>query len=573
MKRVAPGAETIDATRPAFRVAFVGVGPKGLYGLERLAIEVCRGAMPGPLDLHLFEPHPHPGAGPVYDPRQPHYLRMNFANRHVDLWSRPDRAEEHLPFARPTLVDYLAEHHPAFADPDAYAPRAVVGEYLHRGFLDLVAWLRQRTALTLHRRAVEAVERHGGRWLVRAGEVEVSADEVLIATGHDSRQLDDDLPRHPRVVQEVFPVDRLGEIPPEARVAIRGFGLTSLDAALALTEGRGGRFEGWDDPAALVYRPGDREVRSLVPYSRTGRPMVPKPDVRLAGSWPELEPIWRQGRRQLDAAEEPAIDAIFSTLGEAADRALSRTGHAQSAASAARHLDRLCSGPPEKLYGKRLEEQLVHALEVAIGRRPPDAEWALGLAWRNLYPALVRLVEARRLDATTWPSFARLAREMERVAFGPPAENAARYLALVRAGNVDLGVADDPAVAVDDAGITVSSRDGARTADVLVNAVLAPPGAAPRSSDLLQRLREAGHLRTLPWNDGLEVRPDGRCVGADGRVTPGLSAVGRPTEGCVLGNDTLSRTLHATPERWARSLSRRSPLARRARERQLEVHR
>ena len=48
-----------------------------------------------------------------------------------------------------------------------------------------------------------------------------------------------------------------------------------------------------------------------------------------------------------------------------------------------------------------------------------------------------------------------------------------------------------------------------------------------------------------------------RCRGADGAVTPGLSAIGRPTEDSVIGNDTLSRTLHPQAERWARGVVQR----------------
>jgi uncharacterized NAD(P)/FAD-binding protein YdhS len=68
------------------RVAIVGLGPKGLYALERL-LDHARDLGPAAgLEIDVFEPHPVPGAGPVYDPRQPEYLLMNFAAGHVDMW-------------------------------------------------------------------------------------------------------------------------------------------------------------------------------------------------------------------------------------------------------------------------------------------------------------------------------------------------------------------------------------------------------------------------------------------------------------------------------------------------------
>ena len=50
---------------------------------------------------------------------------------------------------------------------------------------------------------------------------------------------------------------------------------------------------------------------------------------------------------------------------------------------------------------------------------------------------------------------------------------------------------------------------------------------------------------------------DGTCRARDGSLSPGLSAIGRPTEDSVIGNDTLSRTLHPHADRWAGSVVRR----------------
>ena len=73
-----------QAARP-LRVAIVGLGPKGLFALERL-VHHSRGLPAGSIELTIYEPHPAPGAGPVYDPAQPPYLRMNFAAELVDMW-------------------------------------------------------------------------------------------------------------------------------------------------------------------------------------------------------------------------------------------------------------------------------------------------------------------------------------------------------------------------------------------------------------------------------------------------------------------------------------------------------
>jgi diaminopimelate decarboxylase len=44
-------------------------------------------------------------------------------------------------------------------------------------------------------------------------------------------------------------------------------------------------------------------------------------------------------------------------------------------------------------------------------------------------------------------------------------------------------------------------------------------------------------------------------AGGVGPVASGLSVFGRATEGWVVGNDTLSRTLHQQIENWAETIA------------------
>ena len=64
-----------------------------------------------------------------------------------------------------------------------------------------------------------------------------------------------------------------------------------------------------------------------------------------------------------------------------------------------------------------------------------------------------------------------------------------------------------------------------------------------------------------PGRRGLDVAPDAGVIGPDGRRVPGLSVIGRATEDSVIGNDTLSRTLHPHADRWAARVVRRAVAA------------
>ena len=81
------------------RVAIVGCGPKGLFALERLLAHAAA-ANGEELVIDVFEPHPAPGAGPVYDPDQPEFLRMNFSAAMIDMWWRGGRPGRRLPAGR-----------------------------------------------------------------------------------------------------------------------------------------------------------------------------------------------------------------------------------------------------------------------------------------------------------------------------------------------------------------------------------------------------------------------------------------------------------------------------------------
>ena len=86
--------------------------------------------------------------------------------------------------------------------------------------------------------------------------------------------------------------------------------------------------------------------------------------------------------------------------------------------------------------------------------------------------------------------------------------------------------------------------------------MLPGPGAAGHGG-LLAGLIARGHARVEPGRRGLDVASDGGCRARDGSLSAGLSAIGRPTEDSVIGNDTLSRSLHPHADRWARRVVQR----------------
>ncbi|QQA41450.1 FAD/NAD(P)-binding protein [Pelagovum pacificum] len=496
------------------RVAIVGCGPKGLYCLDALA-EAVRGQQ-GRVDITLFEPAPTPAAGLVYDPAQPGYLLMNFAARHIDAW--PAKS------GRPSFLDWAATEAPDRVAPDGFPPRRDVGRYL----TDCLALVRRNcprnVRIKIRPRRVTGIARQGARWSVATAQDSTLFDEVMIATGHQNWQ-------GTAEGGKVFPVrTQLSpeRVPAGSPVTVRGFGLTAIDAVLALTVGRGGAFD--DTGNGLTYRTSGQEPARIDLRSRTGRPMLAKADlsrVQLPQGFEAATTNLAAAIAALDTLrniERELLAPICFVVDDLLGRMPGSTRHwlTDWSASLPGHDD--------------IEDLLRNSRDAATGVSTPDIPDLLGLTWRAVYPALVRTVSHGGLDPVAGPDFRSLTTEMERIAFGPPPLNVARLVALSEAGLVTFGRLSDHSMPGIDATLPAAS---AVDPDGPVSGLLAD-----------------GTLRRNDFGT-IAIDRDGCALGLNGRAE-GLSVTGRLTEVDVLGNDTLNRSLHQLNDRWAARVAARA---------------
>ncbi len=532
-----PGQTGLDAQPMPMRIAIVGCGPKGLYALESLCTLTGREAHPPSFDVTIYEPTGHPGAGAIYDPSQPDFLRMNFASRFIDGW---DRTISQAAVNRCSLVEWLQRHWPEEADPGGFVPRATVGRYLGECLVEAMAGRPDSIRIRFCFEPVRLIERQRDLWRVTSPTDTEFFDEVLITTGHQDWQRQNrtaDRASDAASITSIFPVAQrldMDAVPPGSVVGFKGFALTWIDAALALTVGRGGSFSGQD--GVPRYRPSDREPDRLLPLSRTGRPMLCKPDYRTFSS-PAPEGLWEERSLAILQSVERAGSICFRTaiwpeILRGADEVLG-----VAAGTAQTWFDAWCRHPFDGAMARRAMRS---SYQVATGHAAADIPWALGEAWRRTYPAVVDCVSHGGPSETSWHEFTVVAREMERIACGPPAVNMGCMLALIDAGLVDLS----------HVGHFAGAAKGAwpRAVDIRVDATLPPPWLFDHSGPIGGLLHDGHVERGL--GGGLVIDASGQALVA-GIPTPGLSVLGRPTEGCVLGNDTLNRVLHRHPVNWA----------------------
>lgn len=305
-------------SNPSPAIAIVGLGPRGISVLERLAATIKPGT---DLTLHLIDEAQH-GAGRVWDTTQTRTLCMNTLSAAVTLFTEPGSTVQAPVVEGPILHDWirhlrgekldpaaeaLLKAHPtapeiaeSFAEeiaatlPESNPSRALYGAYLNWVFEVALARLPASVQVIAHHsRAVNLQEAEGRDTITLADGSTVTADATVLALGWQT----------PGPTQEETTLDESGltwirpgnpveqpveQIPESGTVLVRGLGMGFFDVMALLTFDRGGRFH--PDPQArsgLRYEPAGREPH-LVVTSHRGYPYLPKSEYHSLPPAPQL---------------------------------------------------------------------------------------------------------------------------------------------------------------------------------------------------------------------------------------------------------------------------------------------
>ncbi|WP_427790473.1 FAD/NAD(P)-binding protein [Brevundimonas diminuta] len=162
-----------------------------------------------------------------------------------------------LPDRSGDFADWLANHAPAFADPNGFAPRRLYGRYVQ----DRLAGVEAARPGLIRRIRGEAV-RIEGQSVILADGARISGRAVVLATGNPPPR-----PVAPgegaRRIHDPWRPGAFDAIAPEDDVLILGSGLTMVDVVLAL------KAAGWRGQASVVSR------RGLLPLAHGERHDAP----------------------------------------------------------------------------------------------------------------------------------------------------------------------------------------------------------------------------------------------------------------------------------------------------------
>ena len=583
-----------------YQIAIVGLGPKGLYSLERLLAQIAYKKIESKIEIHLFNSNEYFGSGAIYAKDQPHYLLMNYSSSNINAWidespapiiAKPDCFQNWL------LEQGYQKESTIYKN---YAPRAVVGQYLQDVFIKLIEASPENVSIYVHNLTVSDITRTDEKFQIETTENSSFSDidDIMLTTGHQSAGADfNSFPDKTSKIEFVYPTSIKLKKVGKGNIAIRGFGLTCIDTVLELTEGRGGRFVSRD--SRYEYLSSEKEPNKLYIISRSGLPMIPR-----TGNKDEIDQLYYFTEKNIEKETDRTFLGCYLPLIKKEIffhfyRTLFR-----------KHEDYLRFEPDFKKVEEQISkfhfkypdlekfswesfvnpflgqdqishEEMLNYLRYLVDEAEKGIEQSsiisAAAVWRKISPIFNKYYSFGKLDADSHRTFdTEFFGIFNRIAYGPPIENYRKFITLGESGILDFSMVRNSEIEENPDGTFFLMKNPSRSIitesqhesnsekisiDVLIDARI-PKGIDPKLNRLYSNLIEKGLLRKFTnVNDGtfitggIEVNPNGNAINSQGEIEQNISLYGTPTEGITHDNDTLSRTRNNLASEWARRVS------------------
>ena len=553
-----------------FNVGIVGAGPKGLYALEELFRILKNEKLRAKCRVFWWNENQDFGSGPNYQPNQPDHLLINYCIGHIDAW---DRAS-HQPSEHLNLMDWIIKHKKIKQEvqPTDFASRALVGIYLQHVLMQVVNLKPKAIELYLIPEKVSNVHTMSNdNLLVETDFKEYEVNNLLFTTGHCYHNIPlinfkrKKIPEN--YILSAYPIEVLRKIPSDKSVGIIGWGLTFIDVALSLTEGRGGKFNAHGKYIANGNEP------VLFPFSRNQLPIMPRGPIYgdkiyrlqyLNKNWLQtMQSIAK--KRKLDFRNDifPWIErevtfAYYSTFLQTQEKQIIEN-YVKSLSEEERFnvQDFFFPKVPKT---ENVQNSYIQYLEFLIAEAVKgelkSPLMAAAAVWREVSPLVAELYKEsgftgdshRYLDKELFGAFCR-------TSYGPPIANMKKILALMKADIIQTHWWKKVEIIYKDSEnkFLLRSENAQKKVDFIVDARIARPNLAGKNSKLYQNLQENNLVKPLD-NEGyqpgiVEMTYKGK-VANSGKKTA-IYFYGANTEGFLLDNDSLSRKKNNLAPYWA----------------------
>ena len=568
-------------TNPNHDLAIIGLGPRGHFALERFMHELARNGVAKTPSILLFEETDKPGTGPVWDTAQSESNWSNINERILELPARPKIG----------LGKVLIESFPSYHDwaaceptksspdrPDGYPPRRLVGAYLHQRFDTLLQPLSKAGIATLVHERVDALAlaETGCSVTTRSG-ASYFTNQVLITVGHQPTCQDPQIEGWQADITgsdtlclfaEPYPVEPIiEEVETEtgAAIAIRGYGLATIDIVRAIAEAKGSFALKDELTREQTFTLREQGPLSIIPFSLDGLPMGPKPvserlDRQFAPSEVALEALCltlsdpksqarASGKSFLVDAITPIIASVFRALENRRNKAPKDTNDLH-------HLIRAWIDDPAQDHGCFLNTKqppihlLTSLVQMAVGAAPVSLDYCIGQVWRHCHPSIYKALSHSGLKDEVLADIIFTDEGMKRYAFGPPTESLQQLIALNESGVLNLNHLSDPDIAVTKEGWILSGEEKHVTARIMVNAVLDAPKIADVRSPLIEGLLHDGLIAPVHDDLGVATTEDGYVISKSKSILP-IAVLGRLAKGTIIGVDAILECFGDRPRAWA----------------------
>lgn len=509
------------------KIAIIGAGPRGLALAERLTAEAD-----GAIAIHIFDPNKSFGAGPNFDPAESDYSLLNQPTYDVDLPNASGKEDN-------SFASYAAKH--GGKDED-FPARSTLGKWLEERFEKLGKGVKTIAS------KVEKLEKSDDGWSVTTQDGKSDTfTHVVLAVAQPESEPDRAVARwhgHSEKTSaellNAYPSHALGTAAKKwkgKKLAIRGFGLSSLDVLRQLTLAQGGSFT--EDG----YKASGKEPEAIYIFSKDGLSMHPKPDGKDEDGKYDVTDEEKANFEEavasaLSSQPKDALGVIFAALNAPATRILESFDAAPRSEAISTWLHQ-----EEKQPGSQHEGELTQTLEQAHGMSKgdvtPDVGYVLGQVWRKLQDSLSDIFDrTEEIADDTRKSLIVFDEGFKRYSYGPPLETFSELRKLIDSGLVKLEFVNAPTVSMTDNGWKLKNNDGEVEVDVMVDAVFPAGDLASVSDTAIGGLRDAGHLHANALG-GAHVSPRGEVLDSHGKPVEGLFLMGRLANGSVMGVDTL----------------------------------
>lgn len=574
----------------AFKVGIVGGGPKGIYAIERIASLWANYSNTSQLEITCFNTDDSFGAGNNYNTNQPDYLLINYSLGNINFWiDEPIQLVQE----RPDLVNFINRYKVGtdeIAQPLNFCSRSIAGIYIQYCFSKVLETLPSNISVCLCSENVLEVEKFKDSFEVITAENTYSNfSELLFCTGHAYKFSDlqtkknnafSETTQNTVFVPHIYPVEKLHNKSIRSKtILVQGLGLTFVDAALALTEGLGGKFQLIEN--RLKYLPSGKEPKVIYPYSRTGLPML----ARKAGLKETLvlryfnkrfvDRIF-EDKTQIDFEEDLLPILILEYRYQFVNKFLQIVGYSTQFDKKRLPLNELeklvrIIFPEFKPFDfwdfidpkndtVNQHEYVLSYLNNSVypGSRPfQQALNAMTGIWRAIHPLFNKLYRFGKLKGESQQKFDTFYfGRLSRVSYGPPLENMKKILALAEAGLLDFTFSKNPDIHTNVASevYSVSTPNGKETeADVLIDARIAKATGKDSLPEVYKKLMDRYNVSQFS-NETYQTG----SLALDKQATvinlPGITLSGTPTEGWTLDNESLSRNNNNFISPWANRL-------------------